>query len=201
MIKRTRLAWFTLVELLVTMVVLWLLIGVLFETFIVIWRLALKIRLEKALHDDVIYITQTMQNIIDEWDVALNVGTGAWLGMIQDELQVCKACIDDDNNDIYESWTLYTFGLSGDMLVLEEEQIGTWWSTDVYQLTDEHRVSVKNFYVKLLPNNIDGASYEERVHNGFWLFMDIQTPRYQEELRWLRVNWQLQTFFNIRKYD
>jgi prepilin-type N-terminal cleavage/methylation domain-containing protein len=57
---------FTLIELVITMVILSLLIGVLFEIFIMISHISVKIQHERGLHDESIYVIQSIQNIIDQ---------------------------------------------------------------------------------------------------------------------------------------
>ena len=62
---------FTLVELTITMIIISLLIGIVFQVFIVISHIAVKIQNEKLLHNELIYVMQTIQNIVDEGNVEL----------------------------------------------------------------------------------------------------------------------------------
>ena len=93
----------------------------------------------------------------------------------------------------------HTFFLSGNILYLERYNYLNSTNSFV-ALTDDSKVHVKNFYVKILPN-ISNAPYVQKMHDGFWLFMHVQAPIYDENKRWRRVKRNLQTFYNIRRYD
>ncbi|MBP7848040.1 type II secretion system protein [Patescibacteria group bacterium] len=60
---------FTLVELLITTVIMGMLIGLLFEIFVLIARIAVKVEHERSVHNEIIYVMQTIQNLIDQGNI------------------------------------------------------------------------------------------------------------------------------------
>lgn len=176
---------FTLVELTITMIILSLLVGIIFQVFIVISHMAVKVQNEKLLHNELIYVMQTIQNIVDSWDMELYwYSDEAW--SVKETLNL--------------SWSTkkYTIELNNDILeLISYDALGF---TTTYALTDSSKITVKQFYVKVFPHQ-EGVGIEQIVHDGFWLFLDVETPRYDATKRRYRVKRKMQTFFNIRKYD
>lgn len=176
---------FTLVELTITIVIIALLIWVIFQTFTMIGHIAVKIQNERGLNGELIYIVQTIQNIVDEWDTTL-----FWYNLSGDSVL----------SSLNLSGTTETFVFSQDgtdLIVQIQDDI---WQTNTYTLTDSSKIEINNFYVKIVPYD-DQTVYANKMHDGFWLFIDAQVPWYDED-RWrYRVNRKMQTFFNIRKYD
>jgi len=60
---------FTLVELVITTVIIGMLIGLLFQIFVLIARIAVKVEHERAVHNEIIYVMQTIQNLIDQGNI------------------------------------------------------------------------------------------------------------------------------------
>lgn len=176
---------FTLIELTITIVIISLLIGIIFQIFIVMSHIAVKIQNERMLHSELIYVMQTIQNIIDEGDVSLY-----WYhypgapGDVHSTLNLSG------------STKQYVFQLTGDILKLNE----IWASTTTYILTDPLKIKINEFYIKIFPKR-ESAALENKFHDGFRLFLDVEIPHYNEDKWRRRVKWDMQTFFNIRKYD
>ncbi len=196
--------WFTLVELVISTVIIGLLIWLLFEIFTLIARIAVKVEHERAVHNEIIYVMQTIQNLIDQWNISFGdyVGWGDY----------------DSQFGIYKSLNLVdTATVSGSTFVYEiNRNCVSTWSTENYvclntnalsstwrvvlNLTDNERVLITNFYIKVLQSSDTETEYTRIVNDGFWLFMDAQIPGYDATRRWFRVDQQVQTFFNLRKY-
>ena len=66
MTKKTKLKWFTLLEMLIVLVIVWILAVVLTESYIAISRTALRIEQEKNLSEESLILTQVFQAISDE---------------------------------------------------------------------------------------------------------------------------------------
>jgi len=66
MIKKTKLKWFTLIEMLIVMVIIWILAVVLTESYINISKTALRIEQEKNISEESLILTQIFQSIADE---------------------------------------------------------------------------------------------------------------------------------------
>lgn len=64
--RKATLKWFTLIEMMIVIVIVWILAVVLTESYITISRTALKIEQEKNLSEESLIITQIFQSIADE---------------------------------------------------------------------------------------------------------------------------------------
>ena len=64
--RKTTIKWFTLIEMLIVIVIIWILAVVLTESYITISRTALKIEQEKNLSEESLILTQIFQSIADE---------------------------------------------------------------------------------------------------------------------------------------
>lgn len=192
--------WFTLVEVMITIVIMGLLIALLFEIFVTIWRIAVFIQLNRTVHWEMIYVAQTIQNMVDDqymnltWlDLSLGWGdeTTQWrkqnLQLADDEFIYVL-----NNNCVDESQCF---------LNLSRTDNG-WWlaQTGNVQLTNPDLTHVQAFAVRTIPN-ISPTVYTWLVHPWFWFFMDLRVPQYDETKRWLRVQQNIQLFFTMRKYE
>lgn len=64
--KRTALKWFTLLEMLIVMIIIWILAVVLTESYISISKVALRIEQQKNISEESLILTQIFQSIADE---------------------------------------------------------------------------------------------------------------------------------------
>ena len=64
--KRRLLKWFTLIEMLIVIVIIWILSVVLTESYITISKIALKVEQEKHMSEESLILTQVFQSISDE---------------------------------------------------------------------------------------------------------------------------------------
>jgi Tfp pilus assembly protein PilE len=64
--------WFTLIELLITIVIIWLLFVVLFRAYTTISQVTFRVQQEKNIQQEMIRITQTIQNIADTHSIDFN---------------------------------------------------------------------------------------------------------------------------------
>jgi len=180
---------FSLIELVITMVILSLLIGVLFQIFIMISHISVKIQHERWLHDETIYVIQTIQNIIDQGDTVFD----------GDPEQREEAFWYSRSLNLSWSTLTYTFSRNEVDETLELE-LSDGIISETYILTNNNRVLVKDFYIKRVPFRSQ-ATYENQMHEWFWLFVDLEIPSYSADKWRFRVDRDIQTFFNIRKYD
>jgi prepilin-type N-terminal cleavage/methylation domain-containing protein len=193
--------WFTLVEVLITIVIMWFLIWLIFQVFVTIWRIAVFVQLNRTVHAEMMYVVQTMQNMVDDqymnltWlDLALtwwDATTWWWKSTLQlsDEnlrYYLNNNCIEKDNCFLELSWESFLW----------------WWlsSTWSVELTNEELIAVNSFAVRTLPYT-SPSSYTWLIHDWFRLFAELRVPQYDETKWWLRVKQQLQLFFTMRKYE
>ena len=189
--------WFTIVETVITVIIMGILIWVVFETYVVIWRIAVFIQAQKWIHNEVIYMTQIIQNLVDDQNVVLTWSSYSQLSLtkwFKNDLEL----IDDEFS--------YTFSrmceTRGCYINLEKKPIEFIIGIDTIintPITNVWDVEVNQFVVKVLPFE-EEDTFEKTMHEWFWLFLDTEAPHYEPEKWRFRVNYQGQLFFNPRKY-
>jgi hypothetical protein len=55
----------------ITVVIMAVLIGLIFEIFVTIGRISVFVQLNRAVHGELIYVTQTIQNMVDDQNMQL----------------------------------------------------------------------------------------------------------------------------------
>jgi len=195
--------WFTLIEVMITIVIMWFLIWLLFEIFVTIWRIAVFVQLNRAVHGELIYVSQTIQNMVDDQNMQLTWLDLSWtwwdtltnwrkqnlnFADTDFQYQIGTNCTDEANCFLQ----LYRLELDPDFLWDVES-----WSV---ALTDPNMVSIESFAVRTLPYD-SPSNYEQIMHKWFRLFLDIRVPQYDETKRWFRVLQQVELFFTMRKYE
>lgn len=186
---------FTLVEVIITTMTIALLIGLLFSIFNTISRLAVKIQLERGMHNDLIFFLQTVQNIVDEWEYSLT-----WYDL--DSLENSYGFTDE----LLLSGSNYTYkivrtcdGSGADCALVMERFDAFLLRTEEFVLTDPRRANIDKFYLRIIPYG-DQSVLQNVQHQWFWMYIDVSVPLYNEDKRWFRVSQRVETFFNIRQY-
>ncbi len=195
---------FTLVELVITTVIMGMLIGLLFEIFVLIARIAVKVEHERSVHNEIIYVMQTIQNLIDQGNIEF--ADYVWWWDYDTQYGIYESLNLEDNTTVSGSTFVYEISRScvttwslDDYICLWTNALSSTWRVSL-NLTDSERVIVTNFYIKVLQSSDSETEYTDIVNDGFWLFLDVQIPEYDDTRRWFRVDQKVQTFFNLRKY-
>lgn len=208
--KKTLLKWFTLIEMMIVMIIIWILAVVLTESYITISKTALRIEQEKNLSEESLVLTQIFQAISDEatidYERYSNLQNSEWFW---DELYLT-----------WEVWSWTTIRTVGKCLELEwnfvdnddEIQDYSWCSlileqnSKTTQLTSPWKVIVSKVKFKIIPFDSDEDYFEEasewdvlinNLHQpAFWMFIHLYAPLYQPT--WTnKIDQPLQLFFNL----
>ena len=218
------LKWFTLLEMMIVMVIIWILAVVLTESYTTISRTALKIEQEKNLSEESLILTQVFQAISDEATIdydaysgnGINLSTTSWF---TDILYLTwwqwswtsiyttggNNCLDLDNDFSVDGYGNYPDiseriqnALSGCELILEQ-----WWEKT--SLISNWKVITSKVMFKVIPydsdenyfNSDDGWIAINNVHQpAFWMFIHLYAPFYQPT--WTnKIDQPLQLFFNL----
>lgn len=193
--------WFTLVEVIITVVIMWFLIWLIFQVFVTIWRIAVFVQLNRTVHAEMMYVVQTMQNMVDDqymnltwldltltwWDAA----TRWWKPTLQLADDHYRYYL-NNNCDNPESC----------FLELSWEDYLWWWISNTWSvaLTNADLIAVDAYAARTLPYT-SPSSYTWLIHGWFWLFAELRVLQYDETKWWLKVKQQLQLFFTMRKYE
>lgn len=181
-----------------------ILIWLVFEIFVTIWRISVYVQLNRAVHGEMMYTVQTIQNMVDDQDTQLTWLDLSWtwwdsltywrkqsLELADDtySYEIYKNCTDEANCFLELNW-------------LELDPDFLWWAVDSWSvaLTDPNITSVESFMVRTLPYG-SVTDYEQIMHKWFWLFLDLRVPQYTPDDRWYNVVQQTQLFFTMRKYE
>jgi hypothetical protein len=191
-----RIKWFTLVETVITVVIMSILIWVVFEIYVVIGRMAVFIQWQKELHNELIYVVQTLQNLVDDQNILLVYDdslTEIW--WFSETLR-----LEDDDDTIFLSTVCDSDELCAIEMLRRDKDTAI---EESLLLTNTWSIHVSQFYIKALPleNQSDPTtSFEDTLHEWFWLFLDAQVPYFKQDSRWFRVRQDLQIFYTMRKY-
>jgi Tfp pilus assembly protein PilE len=220
MSKRTSLKWFTLVEMLIVMVIIWILAVVLTESYITISKTALRIEQEKNLSEESLILTQIFQAISDEatinYEQYSNLSNSEWfvdtLYLTWEvwswtSISYSGNCLDLDNNfSINSDWTI-----SKDIQEFSDCSLILNQNGSITQLTMPWKVVVSKPLFKVIPYDSDEnyfSKYDSELWSNpwfimdslhqpaFWVFIHLYSPLYQPT--WTnKIDQPLQLFFNL----
>ena len=177
--------WFTLIEILISMVIIAWLSLLVFQIYKTTLFLSLKIQNEKVINNEVLFVMQTIQNLADRMSV--------------DEVGYSGNLLATKGNTptllLTESWSFSQIGTSCLLwicsLVLQKD------GKELY-LTDPSQVSVRDVWFRVLPYR-SSPSYVEQVHPGFWIMGTMQLKRPSDRPPYT-TTMQFQNFFTLRQY-
>lgn len=218
------LKWFTLLEMMIVMVIIWILAVVLTEAYTTISRTALKIEQEKNLSEESLILTQVFQAISDEATIDydaysdnndINLTETSWFTKIlyltwwqwswTSIYTTWEDCLDLDNDFLNDDGTYLDVSeriqnaLSGCELILEQWEEKT-------SLISNWKVITSKVMFKVIPYDSDenyfSSSDDEwiinKVHQpAFWMFIHLYAPFYQPTGT-NKIDQSLQLFFNLK---
>jgi len=220
--SKLKLKWFTLIEMLIVMFIIWILSVVLVESYLTISRTALKIEQEKNLSEESLILTQTFQAISDEATIDYEAYSGynltenkwftgvlylTWWQRTWTKIYTTwENCLDLEWNFLTnDNWTYPDYSkkirdaLSWCDLVLEQ-----WDWDQITSLLPNWKVVISSIKFKIIPYNSNDSYFESEsisiqndVHQpAFWLFIHLYSPLYQPV--WTnKIDQPLQLFFNL----
>ncbi len=215
--RKTAIKWFTLLEMMIVIVIVWILAVVLTESYITISRTALRIEQEKNISEESLVLTQIFQSVADEatidyekywgtlegsnwftWTLYLTWWQWSWTSIY---ISGGNNCLDLDNEfpeneDISEIIRNATWC----ELILDQ---GEKWITS---LISNWKVITSKVMFRIIPYDSD-KNYFNKVQDGyiaiydvhqpaFWMFIHLYAPFYQP--KWTnKIDQPLQLFFNL----
>lgn len=215
--RKTAIKWFTLLEMMIVIVIVWILAVVLTESYITISRTALRIEQEKNISEESLVLTQIFQSVADEatidyekywsklhdsnwftWTLYLTWWQWSWTSIYTtgDCLNLDKNFEPDEDGNISQSILDYT----GCYLAMKQ-----WEENEETQLTIPWNVVVSKVMFRIIPYDSDENyfTWEDQwivindVHQpAFWMFIHLYAPLYQPT--WTnKIDLPLQLFFNL----
>ena len=222
--RKATLKWFTLIEMMIVVVIVWILAVVLTESYITISRTALKIEQEKNISEESLILTQVFQAISDEATIdyekykenSIDLENNWWftdtLYLTWGQWSWTKIyttwthCLELNNNfpeNSDGSYPDYSDDIRNALtwceLVLEQ-----WWKPT--SLTSNWKVITSKVMFRVIPYNSDENYFDDSdtwvvindVHQpAFWMFIHLYAPFYQPT--WTnKIDLPLQLFFNLK---
>ena len=216
--KKTALKWFTLIEMLIVIVIIWILAVVLVESYLTISKTALKIEQEKNLSEESLILTQIFQAISDEatidyekywstlsgsnwftWILYLTWGQWSWTSIYTTGWD----CLDLNRNfEPDNEWNVTQFiqNYTGCYLAMIQ-----WEDEEETQLTTPWKVVISDVMFRIIPYDSDKNYFtwdnqwivmNDVYQPGFWMFIHLYAPLYQPT--WInKIDLPLQLFFNL----
>lgn len=182
-----RKKWFTLVEVLISTIIIWLLFMLIFKVFDTLSDISVRVEGERQMQNELLYITETLQTLADNYNIDYDtyradgdIDLFGQQGMVH-ELHLINA--EAETVTIATSWDCY----QGD--IETPDHIQHMRSTDciltlekgdhITQLTDPNIVDMSHVAFKLVPYDSNerllysGSAdnpYERIQYPWFWLF-------------------------------
>ena len=216
MIKKTKIKWFTLLEMIIVITIMWILSVVLVESYITISKTALRVEQEKNISEESLVLTQILQSIADEatidyekysWELEdsqwfTNFLYLTWKQRTWASIYTTGNCLDLNwDFEANSEWNYPDFSEliqnnSWCKLVLEQDG-------NITPLTAPWKVIISDAKFRIIPYNSDENYFKKEwiamnnVHQpAFWLFIHLYAPLYQPV--WInKIDQPLQLFFNL----
>lgn len=215
MIRKTKIRWFTLLEMIIVITIMWILSVVLVESYVTISETALRVEQEKNLSEESLVITQILQSIADEatidYEKYNNLENNSWFSNILyltwkqwtwTSIYTTGNCLDLDwNFEADSEWNYPDFtdiiqNNSWCKLVLDQ-------NGNITPLTAQWKVIISSAKFKIIPFDSDENYFKKEwiainnIHQpAFWLFIHLYAPLYQPV--WInKIDQPLQLFFNL----
>ena len=223
--KKTKLKWFTLVEMIIVIVIIGILAVVLTESYITISRVALRVEQEKNISEESLILTQIFQAISDEATIDYDAYSGESINLklnnwFTDKLYLTwgqwswtsiyttgENCLELEWNfpasadGNYPDYSEKIQNATGCDLVMKQ-----WEEWEEISLITNWKVITSKAMFKIIPYNNDeyyfGDDSETDIVNSlhqpaFWMFIHLYAPLYQP--KWInKIDQPLQLFFNLK---
>lgn len=183
---------FTLIEVLISLIIIGVLIWIIFWIYTSILKLSVRIEQEKNLNNDLLFASQTMQNLVDTYDLNL------WYYFSGNK----RNHIDENGytdmlalNNVDKTVTLKKFGVCG---VWSGCYLGLEDGNTIKQITNPYKVALPSLKFRVLPYKF--GDVDEIYQKGFWVYGQLTSPNYNSKKYELNVVQDIQMFFNVRRY-
>ena len=221
--RKTKLKWFTLLEMLIVIVIIGILAVVLMESYITISKVALRVEQEKNLSEESLILTQIFQAISDEatidyekYESSLSESkwfTGTlyltwWQWSWTSIYTTWGDCLDlyqefpmDENGNYVDYTDKIQKALTWCWLEMKQEVDGEQIIT---QLTTRGKVITSKVMFKVIPYDTDENYFNSdwvivnNLHQpAFWMFIHLYATLYQP-YGTNKIDQPLQLFFNLK---
>jgi len=181
---------FTLVEMIVVVLIVWVLFGLLAKVYITSTKLYVYQKHLKNIEKDILFFNQNIQNLVDTMQIDYNKYTS-----LDDNLWFTG------NLYLTWNWIWYKVYLSWEQVYLDKIK---WLNIENIPLTSSWQTVVKDLKFKIIPfkDPYKIAGYWETAMQPFVkIFMDIQN-KYYNTWHWENaLNYKFEEWFNFKYYQ
>lgn len=213
--RKSLLKWFTLIEMIITMIIVGILAVVLVEAYITVSKIALKVEQQKNISEESLMLTQIFQSISDEATIDyerynqndINLGDSNWF---VDILYLTWG--NRSWTSVYTTWNCLDleWSFSSGVNITETLQENLECSLILEQggmeteLNTQWKVVISKIKFRVVPYKDDEEYFAESrdgvintIHQpAFWVFIHLYAPLYQTI--WVnKIDLPLQLFFNL----
>lgn len=183
---------FTLLEVLISLVIISLLVGIIFGIYTSILKLSVRIEQEKNLNNELLFASQTIQNMVDSYDLDLGYyfASGQRNDIDADGYTDTLAMVNQDKSIKLRKVGECGAG-SGCFLGLEIDG-------SMKELTNPYLVYIPNLKFRIIPYKF--TDVEDIYQKWFRIYGKITSSRFNAAKYELNVIQDIQMFFNVRRY-
>ena len=213
--RKSLLKWFTLIEMIITMIIVGILAVVLVEAYITVSKIALKVEQQKNISEESLMLTQVFQSISDEATIDyerynqndINLGDSNWF---VDILYLTWG--NRSWTSVYTTWNCldleWSFSSVVNITEILQENLECSLILDQggmeTELNTQWKVVISKIKFRVVPYKDDEGYFAEsgddvinNIHQpAFWVFIHLYAPLYQTI--WVnKIDLPLQLFFNL----
>lgn len=178
---------FTLIEILIALVLIAILFTVIFRSYVTITEITTRLQNEKKINTEIAYVTQTVQNIADGYQIDFARYQQAGINLMANQGRTS---------------TLYVTGAGTGALYFTGGNLFREQSGNVVALVTSGNATVTQGRFKLIPFTVaTGSSFLDIQHPGFRMFLDIQLAQFMPS-QWIwNVQSSMQQFYNLQRVE
>jgi type II secretory pathway pseudopilin PulG len=214
LLDMNRSKWFTLVETLIVVIIIWILSVILMKTYTFISEISFRIQQEKNVTQETLFLSQIVQNLSDRNSIdydRYNAISTWYLTSRSWFVDILYLSWQDWKIEIYTTWTCIDPWTNIDIL--------TWWyecyiqlikNLEVSNITNPQTMYISRTIFKIIPydssinyiNDISPCINPISCIHKPWFFMIAKaySPTYNKE-RYNRIQIPIQQFFNSINID
>ncbi len=177
---------FTLVEILIAIVLAAILFTLIFRAYVRITEIATRMQHEKQLNAEITYLTETVQNIADTYQIDYSqYGTTL-----------------RSTNGRTKSLYLTGNGASGAALIFSGDNLLRVDNNETTSLISTGSALITEGAFKIIPfTKLPTDGFLDIQHPGFRLMAEMQTPKYNPQERIRDVNTSVQQFYTLQRVE
>jgi len=181
---------FTLVEMLIVIIIVWVLFVLLSKVYILSSKLYVYQKLTKNVDKDILFLNQTIQNMVDSTEIDYLSYT--WVNKLNDGLWFTNHLYLKDKDfyyDLFASW---------EQVFLTK----SWASLKItIPLTNRKLTKIKKFKFKVIPFQDPYKIFGSNAMQPFTtVFMEIQNSNYSTWSWETNIDYQIQESFNFKYF-